>query len=503
MSLVRSMLVCGLFLSLGSCGPIALGAGISELGDADRQTIVLVLVNDGLETLQLDLESLLGSGALSAAAVAALLPGQERSVVLENSQRVSVRAVETSGSGSRPPVAWDFVIGAPQDGARACLSAVPAVTSVTRDLGPGSPAGLSISSVVAAPGDTNAFASVATTDLPFEPGKVALRPGGAYLYALDTSIAGMVFIHSYRIDSQTGALTAAGTGLGGAAPAPAAVVIQGLAADLIWLVEPSGRVAYLIDNDVANTLSLVTTLEIGDDGVARSPQTTIRGFIADLAFRPDGDGAYTVERLAGQNYLVRELQVGSSGVVGPEASQAVLPCIPATTAVSALAVHPSGDFAYLTFTDAGNVKIGAYFIGAGGLFRIVDSDCSTMETIDDLTFDPEGAFLYASGLVGGQTRVVRYPLDQQTGALGAADTSQDLGAASTLTATGAEGAATPGVPSNLVYVASGDDLSPRTVGSGGVLTELPGNPTQPFGSSASSLLVQGALRGQVTLEGNQ
>jgi 6-phosphogluconolactonase (cycloisomerase 2 family) len=485
---------------LGGCGPTGLVLGVADVARNDTRRIVVILfVNQTGATVQVQLTADAIDGQVVALPTMDVPADSLLSVAVPESRCVRVRGREQTTDPGRAPLTWDYDV-APAADANATVCTLERQTVLLSELRAtgAEPERIDLQRLVTV-GNGAQFERVASSELAVQPDRVVLHPSGGYLYALRDLGNGFGEIHAFRLDAETGRAESIVAEFGTAPTNPRQFAYRGDFAGVDLFVEPSGRAAYLVDRLPTTFRSALSVYDILADGSLGAPTIGMRGLIGDLEFRQDGAFLALSESFGGSlGFMARVLQVDADGVPGALVAEARMPCL--NTDGGAVALHPNGRFLYFAFRDDGTdrVKIGAYFLGATGEFFLIEDECSDFATLVDLTFDPDGAFLYITGRNNaGGLRVLRYPLDPITGQLGAISDDQDLGEVSTLTASSDPDAPAAALTRSVVHVAIDDTLVAHAPGPNGALQPLAGQPTLPYGSSASTRLVQGTQRGLV------
>lgn len=508
-SLVIAAWLAGMTGMTTGCGPTSIVSGIADLASDDnaRTQIVLLLVNPTEMPIEVDLvgETANGDGEIDPEPTQ-VGPGEAVEVRLSRARFLRVRACEALGAdGIRAPVLWDFDVTDPGIATNLTFdleSVIVGALDGSAFAGDGSGATDTLDiQRLDANFDSSAFVftPVQASDFGFAADRVVLHPSGSYLYTL-TDLGGSARIDAFRIDAETRALERIESELGSTPENPITVALANPFADLDFVIDPLGRFAYLLDRDFAGFMTTVQVFRIGADGSLEPSLGFLRDLLTTLQFRPNGEFVYVYEddgmTSAMRSFLVDE----PTGAFALQTGEAVVSCLNVQRPV--VAIHPSSQFAYVTVQDGATVRVGAFFIGSGGTFTLLQTQCNSFETIFDLAFDPAGEFLYVTGTdFGGAVRVIRYPIDLGSGLLGPVDASQDLGEVSEITS-----GADPFVPEsdafkNIVYVAIGDGLVAHSRdATTGELTILPGSPTLPFGSPATARLVTETLSGAAVVD---
>ena len=225
---------------------------------------------------------------------------------------------------------------------------------------------------------------------------IAVAPFGTFVYATSSAcgddIGGVL---TYRISATTGALTLMGTTGVGAAPISVAV-------------HPSGKFAYVLNGNAGFTsgypnesVSMFITdattgalASIGTIAAGLGPTAIAVHPSGKFAYVPDGTGilVYTVDAATGA--------LASAGTT-PEAGAAI-----------AIAVHPSGNFAY-GLTGPKNVSMFTVNTDTGTLTSIGTIAAGLGPTA--IAVHPSGKFAYVTN--SASNSVSMYSIDSATGAL--------------------------------------------------------------------------------------
>ncbi|MCR9244878.1 MAG: lactonase family protein [bacterium] len=491
---LRSALLFTPLVAATACGPMALGAGVGELASNETQEtkVVMLFVNDGDSDVRLRLDGVDVDGRPLKLESDAVPAGGLANLELPRAVSLRVRAVEDSPPGSSPPVTWDFNVPEPTTGTTVNLGVEAGVASGSSATDNGS-GEFAIDRLV---GDDTAatFQRVAGGEFVSAPDRVALHPGGSYVYTARDLGDGTFEATAYRLDACSGAMELITAEFGSAAVNPRSTAFVGSFAELELFVEPLGRVLYVLQREPSLTLSLITLFPIRFDGSLGEPDGAVRGLVGDLEFRPDGGRVYLSEDLGdGNGFVIRDFALDAGGRIDFNASVASMPC--ADTERGLFALHPSGRILYTALTTGGQSRIGAYFIGDnGGAFQ-VDTQCGDIATIIDLEVEASGAVLYVTGdTFTNERRVLRYELDPLSGAFGAL-ADQDLGGVTLLTATDDPARAAQDPLRQIVWIAINDRLVPHTRLVDGSLQALTGSPSLAYDESASADLTNGVRRG--------
>jgi DNA-binding beta-propeller fold protein YncE len=223
-------------------------------------------------------------------------------------------------------------------------------------------------------------------------------PSGKFAYVAD--FTGNVL--GYTINPSTGALTAiAGSPFTGGQAGLNSVA-----------VDPSGRFAYVVNEDVNNVLGYTINPSTGAlTAIAGSPFAAGIGAIS-VAVDPSGMFAYVANaQVIGQNGNVSAYTIDSS--TGALTAIAGSP-FAAGQGPQSVAVDPSGKFAYVANFGGG---VSGYTIGptTGALTPIAGSPFGAGNGPNIGAVDPSGKFAYVTNFSGNN--VSGYTIDPSTGAL--------------------------------------------------------------------------------------
>jgi YVTN family beta-propeller protein len=321
------------------------------------------------------------------------------------------------------------------DGATGALSALPAQTTVTR----AAPSCIVLTASAAfdftprfafsadqTSGEVSAFVVDASTGAlasagPATPGgqepeSIAAHPARPFVYVAShgdgTALA-------FKIDTTTGRLGPAGAPvvLGVAAGGPTAVAVH-----------PGGQFAYFGNDDqtfaVAETISILA-IDGATGGLTLSGSVpTGSGGLIDLTIEPGGRFLYVANGLGGN--------VGAFSIDTSTGALTSIGNFDVHFAPVALSVDPSGQFLYVAYSDTQS-GIAAYRIdvGTGALTPLGGVIASSGPwSVNNVAVDPMGRLvLLVSGVQASHFPglVTAYPIDPQTGAVGAAASSASAG----------------------------------------------------------------------------
>lgn len=489
-----------------SCGPAVIVWGIAEIAKKDNETVfVLIFINNNGERIDLSVAGSLADGSPFTMDGVMVLPAGVTTLTVPPLTATRIRGCEMlAATTTRAPVTWDFDVATPTERTTATFGVESVVVG---ELSTTTPEQVQIQRLDSDAAQTVfTFTPVNTTDLPVTPDRVELHPSGGYAYLLRDLGSNMAEIQAFRIDAENRALEFIAGEFGSAPENPTGFAYSVDLAATDFVIDPLSRCAYVLDKDQAGSRTTVHVFRIEADGSLRQSGSFIRGFISSLVFRQNGRFVYvyedtdTANNPGGEAFRAFEVDA-DSGVFSLLTGETAVQC--GATIAPKLAVHPSSRFAYVTEQQTGNVIVQSYAIGTFGSITGLQSLCAgEFVTLDDLSFDPAGLFLYVTGTIaGGAARVIRYPIDPTTGFLGARDDSQDLGDLSNITS-----GQNPNLPAadpfkNIIYVAIGDTLVPHSRDSTtGVLTPVPGAPSLGFGDFNSTRLVTEARSGTVQVQ---
>ena len=493
-----------------SCGPAAIAWGITELADDDPNTVfVLIFINNNGERVELNLAGALQDGSPFAMDGVVLQPAGATTVTVPQLAAVRVRGCEMlAASATRAPVTWDYDIQSPGERATSTLGVESVVVGELRNV---SPEQVQIQRLDSDAAQTAfQFTPLAQTDLPIVPDRVVLHPSGGYAYLLRDLGSNMAEIQAFRVDAETKVLEFIGNEFGTTPENPTGFAYTTSFADTELVIDPLGRFAYVLDNDQANSRCNVRLFRVDADGTLRQNGGFVRSFISSLVFRPDGRFVYLHEDTDASGTspgdgTLRAIEIDpENGSFALETGQASVGC--GQTLFPDLAIHPSARFAFIAEQEgATNVIVHSYSLGA--TITLLETKCAgELQQIDDLSFDPAGLFLYITGKnTVNEERVIRFPIDQATGILGARDDTQGLGNAgdlSNITSGADPNLAATNQFKNIIYVAIDDRLVPHSRNATtGELTVVPGAPELPFGDTTSTRLVTESRSGTVQIQG--
>lgn len=284
-----------------------------------------------------------------------------------------------------------------------CLRAPPQMAFVANTIG-------TVSSYAAA---TNGelilngfpFSSAALRD-------VVIDPSGQFVY-LASELHG---IFSFSSNGSNGTLNQIGV----------AVTGDGRASRRL-LVEPKGRFAYAANgHGGATNQGSVSAFRIDASSgalteIAGSPYTVNYG---PSAIASDPSGAYIYVTCVGATSGISQVcafRVDQS--TGALTAMTGSPFAVPGHGPRAIAVHPSGRFAYVTtsvyFSTPPAVTAYAIDAATGALSQIPSSPLVTSSTLASIAIDPAGKFLFANGEVSSpdQNRIFGWSIDPSSGAL--------------------------------------------------------------------------------------
>jgi 6-phosphogluconolactonase (cycloisomerase 2 family) len=219
------------------------------------------------------------------------------------------------------------------------------------------------------------------------PVSIAVDPSGKYAYVANNQSGD---VSDFQLGAD-GSLAPMGTVKSGAGypNAPSSVVVG-----------PSGTYTYVY---VANADGKsISQYAIGAGGIlvpltpTSVPTNGTNGNASHMALHPTGAYLYVAGYF---DNVVFEYAVGANGVLSP--------LVPASVATGiypgAIAVHPSGQFAYVVNADA-TAAISLYTVGADGVFTpMTPATIAANTTFANVAIDFSGKYLYATSGYPGST----------------------------------------------------------------------------------------------------
>jgi 6-phosphogluconolactonase (cycloisomerase 2 family) len=205
-------------------------------------------------------------------------------------------------------------------------------------------------------------------------------------------------ISVYTVDAASGRLRANGYAQAGAVKAIA--------------IDPAGKFAYAVDAN-GGTLTAFTIGAGGELTAVTGAVYTIGSGPNSLAVEPSGSFVYVTNGLAGivSGYAIDR----SSGKLTAIAGSPFKVTPRASVAAEALAIHPSGNFAYVT--DSGANTVFAYTIdsASGALTAVAGSPFATGTGPAAIAIDPAGKVAIVANQTSGD--VSTFTINSATGAL--------------------------------------------------------------------------------------
>ena len=245
-----------------------------------------------------------------------------------------------------------------------------------------------------------------------QPLSVAIDPSGTFAYVTNITANS---ISAYTIDPGTGALADVPGQIFAAGNGPASVAVH-----------PSGNFLYAVN--LGSTAGDISAYTIDADGAPRplaGPNVVAGRNARSIAVDPSGKFAYVANN--GSNDVSGyTIDTGSGALTPIDADPNTVPIdnFAAGTSPDAVAIHPSGKFAYVS--NFGSNDVSAYTITPlTGVLVPIDADPSTV-AIDNfpapvgshpfgVAFHPSGKFAYVPN--NAQGTVSAYTVDAATGAL--------------------------------------------------------------------------------------
>jgi len=239
----------------------------------------------------------------------------------------------------------------------------------------------------------NGFAAAYTGAAP--PGKqlVSLSPGGQFCWIVTAGAPATV--SAYLVNSTTGALTPSG---------PVGVSIAPATTPLALAIDPLLRFAYLADT----TAGSLRSYSIGGTGVLTWTGNSVAvAGVSAVAVHPSGSFIYVA--LGGGT--VAGFSISAAGAFTPLA----LSPFPAGSAPGAIAIDPSGRFAFVLNQTSKDLWVYTIDPTAGTLTTVMGSPfpAAALTAPSILCVDPLGRFVWA----GDATGILAFVLDSATGFL--------------------------------------------------------------------------------------
>jgi len=242
---------------------------------------------------------------------------------------------------------------------------------------------------------TGILQSIGTIAAGLTPNSVAVDPSGKFAYVANSDSGD---ISMYTIDATTGVLQSIGT-----IDSPSKDA--GAMPDSV-VVHPSGKFAYVVEFTQGDWDYVSSTVSIYSIN-ATTGALTFTGSVAtqdagQVAVHPSGNFAYMATPWAISVYTV-DAATGALTSIGSVATQDF----------GQIAVHPSGNFAYTV--NAGYENVSMYSIDATtGLLQSIGTIATGLNP-NSVAVDPSGKFAYVAN--GNSADVSIYSIDTATGDL--------------------------------------------------------------------------------------
>jgi 6-phosphogluconolactonase len=223
----------------------------------------------------------------------------------------------------------------------------------------------SVSTYVVEP-DSGRLRWLNRTGIPLGVLGVDVHPSQTYLY---TTSGANSWIQAHVI-GENGSLTAVGP------------LVDSFASQSVSF-HPSGRYAYA-------TGGLIYQYTVGTDGaLTKMTPERVNTRASRIAVDPIGRALYSVSFESGSCNCVRQHAIGADGAL----SAMSVPELPAGTNPRAVAVHPSGRYAYVANYTSGTVS--QYAIGAGGALAPLSTPSVGAEGgLIEISIEPSGRYAY-------------------------------------------------------------------------------------------------------------
>ena len=220
----------------------------------------------------------------------------------------------------------------------------------------------------------------ATVPTGFYPQGIAISPNGQFVYTANSDGNS---VSMFAIDPNTGNLT----------PTTPASVAAGWSPDGVT-VHPSGKFAYAVNQD-DGTVSMYTVNQTTGVLTPTTPATVLAGASPfEITIDPSGRFAYVPDTYSAPNNFISQYTIDSTtGVLTPNATSVVS----AGNQPTAVAVDPSGKFAYVTNRQDSTVSM--FTIDSTGSLTPNGIVAAGGEPFQ-VTVDPSGKFVYVANEEG-------------------------------------------------------------------------------------------------------
>ena len=231
---------------------------------------------------------------------------------------------------------------------------------------------------------------------------ITVAPSGRFLYVANENAG---HVAAFAIDATTGALSAVPGSPFAAGPFTYSVV-----------VDPSGRFAYAT-NRRADTVSIFLVDATTGALSAQSPVAARSGAIGMAVTRGTSAVRYTPRSAYAANYGPGSV-ASAYTIDAATGALTALADTPTTALATAVAVDPSGRFAYTTheiLLESVAQNVSTYTIGASGALTRVGAAPAVASNPAALAVEPSGRFAYVANQVSND--VSMHAVDGTTGAL--------------------------------------------------------------------------------------
>ncbi len=232
---------------------------------------------------------------------------------------------------------------------------------------------------------------------------ITVAPSGRFLYVANESAGNVA---AFAIDVTTGALSAVPGSPFAAGPYTYAVV-----------ADPSGQFAYAT-NRRANTVSIFRIDATTGALSARSPVAARSGAMGIAMTRGTSAVSYTPRFAYAANYGPGSV-ASAYTIDAATGALTALADTPTLALATAVAVDPSGRFAYTTheiLLESATQNVSTYTMGASGALTRVGAAAAVASNPSAMAVEPSGRFAYVANQ--GSNNVSMHTVDATTGTLG-------------------------------------------------------------------------------------
>ena len=253
-----------------------------------------------------------------------------------------------------------------------------------------------------------ALAAPQVSSLDYGGESVTLVPSGKFAYVAnagdDFSSDGSVVF--YTINPTTGALTFTGSMMGNC---------PGLCAPESVAVDPSGKFAYVPNGGGESTGVATYTINATSGALTFTGMVLVDGYAVSVAVHPSGKFAYApnANSIPGSSGNVSMYTIDATTGELTSIGTVAAGTIAAEPNPNAMAVDPTGKFAYVANSGASDVSMYSINATTGLLTSVGLIDAGT--TPLSVAVDPSGKFAYVTN--AGSNDVSMYTIDSTTGAL--------------------------------------------------------------------------------------